>query len=381
MRFTIPRALSVVSLLFILMALTGCGLFFTEDYYSFDKDSPESELVFSYSSGFYPSEITLELSSSYTDDIIYYTLDGSPPGPEEYSITTGYNEYDEDPDPPYEYIQIDPIEESEIQTYTKRYLYDSPIVISSTTLVRACIYKNGVLPGKEMINTYFIGEDTNLAIFSLVIDPADLFDDMTGIYVEGNNPSNELRPRSSDDFPFNFYQGWEKPVHMEFFDENRDLVIKMDAGISIFGGASRIAPQKSLAIFARSKYGPNNIPYAFFGNNLKNNNNEAIINFKSFILRTSGDDWYRTMIRDAVLQGALDGMDVDRQAYRPAVVFINGEYYGIHNIREKINEDYLAAHYDYVDPDKVDILESYDSLVSEGSNTEFLALIDYVENN
>lgn len=350
----------------ILLSLTGCGPFFSEDFYSYYKNAPPSELSFSHKSGFYPSEITISLSSSYEDDEIYYTLDGSPPGPDNYSIIFGGD--------------IEIASNGTPLAYTERYRYDGPITITTTTMVRARVY-NGVLPGPDVYNTYFINEDTTLPVFSLAIDPADLFDDNTGIYVKGNNPGVTPDSSSTWVFNYNFYQDWERPVHMEYYDENRNLALEMNAGVGIFGAASRNLEQKSLALFARSNYGPSVFSYAFFGNTLKNNLDDPIRTFKSILLRNSGDDWYRTMIRDATLQGALDGMDVDRQAYKPSIVFINGEYYGIHNIREKINEDYLAAHYDYVDPKMVDILESYDSRIVEGSDADFLALKTYITTN
>jgi hypothetical protein len=150
----------------------------------------------------------------------------------------------------------------------------------------------------------------------------------------------------------------------------------MDAGTRIFVGWSRQFDQKSLAIFARAEYGLGVIPYDFF--NIKDNTGTPITVFKSIILRNSRDDWYRTMFRDAFLQTMCDGMNLDKQAYKPAIVFLNGEYWGIHNIREKVNEDYLAAHYDYVDTPNVDILKSYDSDIMEGDDSHFMSLLDYV---
>ena len=82
-----------------------------------------------------------------------------------------------------------------------------------------------------------------------------------------------------------------------------------------------------------------------------------IDHFESFVLRSSGDDQVYTMFRDALSQMVLvEYMDVDIQAYRPAVLFLNGQYWGIHNIREKINEHYVAGNFG-VDPDEVNLLE------------------------
>ena len=72
-------------------------------------------------------------------------------------------------------------------------------------------------------------------------------------------------------------------------------------------------------------------------------------------------------------------MDVDRQAFQPAVVYINGEYWGILNIREKINSNFLAENH-FVNPDNVNLLE-FNGNVIEGSNSGYMDLISYLENN
>jgi hypothetical protein len=86
------------------------------------------------------------------------------------------------------------------------------------------------------------------------------------------------------------------------------------------------------------------------------------------------------MMRDALAQYLqIEYMDVDYQAYRPVIVFINGAYWGIHNMREKINEHYLAENYG-VDPDDVNILQGGGN-AAIGKSDEYLAMIDFVSNN
>ncbi len=83
------------------------------------------------------------------------------------------------------------------------------------------------------------------------------------------------------------------------------------------------------------------------------------------------------MMRDALMTGLVTDLDLDLQAYRPSVVYINGEYWGIHNIREKINEHFLESNCG-IDADHIDILECNASVV-EGSDEHYLAMIDYIE--
>ena len=75
----------------------------------------------------------------------------------------------------------------------------------------------------------------------------------------------------------------------------------------------------------------------------------------------------------------VDGIDIDKQDYRPAILFINGEYWGIQNIREKVNEHFIAQHHN-VDPDSVDILEYFGQVVN-GDSTDYIALHSFIESN
>ncbi|OGB99527.1 hypothetical protein A2V82_05895 [candidate division KSB1 bacterium RBG_16_48_16] len=101
-------------------------------------------------------------------------------------------------------------------------------------------------------------------------------------------------------------------------------------------------------------------------------------------MRNSGNDWDQTHFRDGFLQKLVRDLDIDTQAYRPAVTFLNGEYWGILNIRERLTEDFLAEHYG-VDPDDVDLLEiAYPNnfvSVIEGDLQNFAAVYDYIQKN
>ncbi|OQY56779.1 MAG: hypothetical protein B6245_17930 [Desulfobacteraceae bacterium 4572_88] len=195
-------------------------------------------------------------------------------------------------------------------------------------------------------------------------DPANLWDEEMGIYTEGANYD-----------PFegkaNYLEDWERPVSLEFYEPGGMLGFSMNAGMKIHGGSSRDYLQKSVSVHARERFGNDEIQYKLFPD-------EDIETFKSFILRNDGccDD-ERTLFRDAILHLVLkDQMDMDLQAYRPTVVYLNGAYWGILNLREKLNEDYLASHHD-ADPDAVDILEESRHVV-EGDAEHYENLSDFV---
>jgi len=246
----------------------------------------------------FPDPVEVHITSDTPQGSIRYTLDGSPPGPD------------------------DPI-------------YSAPIMVSENTVVRAQLLVEGFEPGAIATASYIINEAFSLPVVSISTDPHHLFDDRDGIYVEGSNGLSGY----CMDIPVNWNRNWERPLSFEYFDLLGARQIQVDGGCKIHGGCSRTRPMKSLAFFARSKYGSNKIEYPFFSQ-------KQADTFKGLILRNSGNDFKYTLFRDAMIQAVVEPvMDVDAQAYEPVQVFLNGEYWGIHNLREKINEHWVTSNY------------------------------------
>jgi hypothetical protein len=139
-------------------------------------------------------------------------------------------------------------------------------------------------------------------------------------------------------------------VELELFEKDRVSAFKVSAGVQIFGGCARLYPEKSLAFYFRGEYGFDKLRYRLFSD-------LCVTEYNNFVLRSSGQDWWRTMFRDGMAQTLIEqGMKLDYQDYRPSVLFINGQYWGIHNIREKLNEHYVESHYG-VNGDSIDLVE------------------------
>lgn len=266
--------------------------------------------------GFYPGPVAVRLQAP-ADAALHYTLDGSVPGRE---------------DAPY----------------------NGPIPVRQTTAVRVRAYSDGVA-GPVQTRTFLVRARHTLPVVSLVTEPANLWDERRGIYVKG--------PNAADKAPFagaNFWRNWERPVHVEFFEPDGRLGFAQNMGMKIHGGHSRAAAQKSLALFARQRYGKGTLRYPVFPD-------LGFERFEALVLRNSGNDWGQTMLRDALATRLGGAIGLDVQAYRPAVVYINGAYWGLHNIREKINEHFLASHH-AVDPDSLELLETGgDPIIGSGA--------------
>lgn len=233
-------------------------------------------------------------------------------------------------------------------------------------MIRAATFHQGEISGEILTNTYFRNTNHQLPVISISSDPKNFFDYNEGILVEGPNAQ-----QGDPKYGANYWMDWEKPIHFEYFDQSKQLKIDQKAGIKVFGGWSRMSAQKSVAIFARNIYGNNRFSYNFFSDR----KHEA---YKSFLLRNSGNDWYYTMLRDGYVSEVVKTLDVDRLAYQPTVVYLNGEYWGILNMREKPNEHYLAANHG-VDPNSVNRLEA-NRLVIQGTGESYNDLIDFVQN-
>ena len=290
--------------------------------------------------GFYSATQTIELASENTSATIRFTLDGSKP-------TVNSN------------------------------IYTLPITINSTTVIRAQVFETGILPSLITTSTYFIDETSDLPVISIGIDPIYLWDDEIGIYTEGTNGTYLHGDWGSRPDVFgNYCQDWERPISMEYYSSEENLEYKVDAGIKIHGGTSRPSAQKSVTIHFRNKYGDNEINYQFF-------DDKPIQAWSSIMLRT-GQDGGVTNFHDGMMHTLIaNKVDADRQGYKPSVVFINGEYWGIHNIRERTNSHFIETNHN-IDEDNVDMLGfkfgGFDYVI-EGDMEDYNQLINFIESN
>ncbi|MCD6346502.1 MAG: CotH kinase family protein, partial [Bacteroidales bacterium] len=237
----------------------------------------------------------------------------------------------------------------------------NPLVIAKTTALRFQAWKRDYLPSDIVTSTYFINESTTLPVFSIVTEPKNLWDLDEGMYTEGRN---YVWPDG------NFMQNWEKVAHAEFWDTDGSNPINQYGGIELSGGLSRTSSQKSMRFKAKGDLGPGKLKYKFF----ETKNIDA---FEEVLLRSSGNDWGWTMMADGMMQSIVaNRLDVDWQAYQPGIMFLNGEYWGIHNIRERIAPDYILDNYG-LGKNEIDFVAGgYDA--KAGSVDEYVALERYI---
>ncbi len=387
---------------------TGPWLYFTEATPgSSNNTTGYSDILqppaFSHPGGFYTSPFSLTLSTADPTVEIFYTLDGSLPDPanlggQTYSFK---NQYPQNPGDPFGPLLTD--------SYAS-FLYDQPLNIvdrsaepdeltgkSSTfdrtpsyfpanpvfkgTVVRAQAFKPGALPSPVSTHTFFVSPDApsrySLPVIALSIPENALFDYEAGIYVAGVDFDNwrALYPDapSGGGRPANWHRQTEYPAHIELIEQGDwQASFNQDIGFRLHGGWSRSFPIKSLRLYARSEYGDNTFAYPHFPD-------APYKSYRRVILRNSGQDYNVTLFRDAAIQKTVAHLSFDTQAYRPFVVFINGEYWGVHNLRERYDGHYLNRVYG-IDPENVDILEN-NRVVEEGDAVHYNETLAYITSN
>jgi hypothetical protein len=292
--------------------------------------------IFNKESGFYNGSQTITLTNE-NGGTVYYTTDGS------------------------------------IPTLQSKHSINPSITINKTTIIRARSLEKGKFLSSIANQTFLIDENVHLPVVSIGIDNDLLFDDYYGIYVAGKDKNgNPIDPE--DMSKAHYYQRWIRPASFELIKDNKSQ-FSINLAVKIHGDGSRTRPQKSLDFYTKSQFGTKELEYPLF------RYKPYIKKVKSFMLRKSTAS---NPFRDGMAQTMIkDDFDIDYQSYEPVVVFINGKYWGILNIREKQNEDYFAANHN-VDPDKLNIgivtnIENHYE-IKAGDIKRYIQLREYIKN-
>jgi hypothetical protein len=296
----------------------------------------ESQPEFSAESGVYPASVFLILSSENPEAEIRYTTDGSYP----------------------------------TETST---LYELPIIVSASAVVSARAFSNTALPSMVEKNTYMVQEYAlGLPIISVSTDPANLWDPVTGIHVFGPEDYDPWYPH----FGANFWEDWERLAYVEYFDSAHIKQMEGPVGIKIHGGWSRGNEQKSFRIQAKGKFGMEEMVYPMIPDK------PYITAFKGFNLRNGGNAYAEYRFHEALIERTTRETNVDYMSYAPAIVFLNGEYWGFMEIRENLDQHYIANNHDISASDATVVSANYMGFnVINGNPDSFYALHEYATQN
>ncbi len=240
-------------------------------------------------------------------------------------------------------------------------VYTEPVTFDTTTLVRAVLVCDGYLSPRSTTHSYImLGRRQTLPVVSLVTDDAYIWGERRGILAGGEiewTPSGNLRVP-------NFYYPWRRPVNIEYFTQTgAPSVINQLCETRVMGQSSRFFSIKSLVVYANKRFGTKRMRYEFFPQQ-----KPGKTEFKSLVLRNGGNDFKSLYMRDAIIQRTM-GMnaDIDWQAWQPAMVFINGKYYGMLNVRERSNDHNIETNYGSAVADSIDMVEYWGTEIKAGN--------------
>ncbi len=210
--------------------------------------------------------------------------------------------------------------------------YTGPIRITDTTVLRVISIEPGKLPSQVVDLTYLLNEGNTLPVVSLVTEHGNLWGYTRGIYADGPNISPEYPHKGA-----NFWQDWEVPATVSMYEGTGGF--SESCGLKIFGHFSRGDIKKSFSCIFRDRYGASQLDYPLFGEG-------SLPYYEAFVLRAGGQDVFEALGRDeAITSVASQYLGLPVQQYKPVVLYLNGEYWGVYFIREKLNEQYVAGHY------------------------------------
>ena len=264
-------------------------------------------------------------------------------------------------------------------------VYSGELSISKNSVIRAAAFRDGYLSGDVATATYLFrsdGVNHALPVVTLVTDPDNLWNSKTGIYATGDKFDPDAASYADTLKSATYYQAkfateeqvdtiWEKPAAFSLFDDNGRQVFTQNVGIRIAGSFGRGRAQKGFNVIARKEYGKGSMEYPFF-------ENRPYTEYKAVVLRAGAQDQNRSKIRDELASGLLEGTDINilYQAYRPTVLYLNGEYWGVYFMKEKRNRFFVAQHENTENNVDLAIGKGFKQR-SYGDNSDWVSLYEY----
>ena len=248
--------------------------------------------------------------------------------------------------------------------------FNKPITIDKNTSFRCASFKDGTVTKTVTTRSFFIGETVQMPVVSISVDPK--------FFTEHYVKTDCGDPRGCKD-SVALYQEKEYPIYVEYFEKgssSKDAAWGVNAGIDLMGGWSRLNKKKSVKISMREEYQDGRINYSLFETRKKENDK-----YKAFNLRNNGNRFVSDYIEDAMAGAILEGSGVDYQRSRQVVVFFNGEYYGIHDMREHYNEHYVEGNYG-IDAGSVEMVKQLGGFGSitynAGTDANYRAMLQFI---
>lgn len=234
---------------------------------------------------------------------------------------------------------------------SSKLLYSGPISIKKNTVIRAIAVKDGYLSSNVVTYTYLFEEPHSIPVVCIAMSPGD------------KNAVWSAKSKQSK-------TKVEREGFLSYYEDDGKLGVSFPAGFKPKGAGTLGRSQASLSIHLRGKYGQSNVTYPFFSE-------YGWETYASLVVRNSGQDYAKARIRDSLASRICFGLNIDVSATKPVAVYVNGEYYGLYDLNEDQNADYLHTHYG-VDTRTVEIIR-FNTVVVKGSGSNWKRVIEYAK--
>ena len=202
---------------------------------------------------------------------------------------------------------------------------------SFSSLQKIKLYKiKDNLISDSMVFHYILGahSETEITVVNLTIDPKDLFSQDSGCYVPGNSFIKE-----KDQTTGNFYKFKRRKQESNIEIINKEnIFLSGNYDFRIHGYITPLAPQKSLRFYLKEK-------------NQLNQLLDLNHNLDKIILRSSYSGWGNEIFVDGFIANICKNLNVDIMSYHPVITYLNGEYWGIHGLRERMDLKAISNKY------------------------------------
>ncbi len=292
------------------------------------KMEEADDIIVSQEDSFCAGDLVLELSDAGGYPI-YYTLDGSIPG-----FESGFYE------DPIAFTATDEVRSCVLRARS----YDESTGEWGDLFTRTYFYADSMETLKERFSTYIV---------CLTSDPYNLYDYEYGIMVEGKirdeyvNSPEYISGKLTQ--PANFTQqgrDWERDAFVEILSPDGERLIAQDAGMRIFGHASRQYYYKSFKLYARKAYGNDTFAYPFFADNTHGADQKVQDAYQRLVVRAHGFDKSVTLFREELFQTLCSQIEgIDSKSVAPASVWLNGGYYNFEWLQEVYDDTYMEENY------------------------------------
>lgn len=334
-----------------------------------------SQVEASHETGFYGQPFLLEVSGTESHNI-RFTIDGSQPDIADQLWTETIQITDRSNQP--NGISKIPTNASDQDQEWKNWEPPANRIFKGTVL-RFRSFDNYV-PSSDIIErSFFVHPKAKQRfepwVVSLVTDSPSLFDYDTGIYVPGATYDASINagdPLLSGNYNLPGDE-WERKCHVEIINTSGEVVLSQNLGMRIHGAGSRSQPQKSIRLYAREEYGEDEMHMEPFPD-------KETDEFEVVILRNMGQGYRNGVALDVFANKLIEPMDIAYSSSRPIVSFINGEYWGIQNLRERFDKHYLSELHE-LHKDSIDIIDGYYGSVEKGDDVAFNHLFHFIDMN